>query len=139
MLGNIRRVAARGCDHARPSRRLPVRLVVPRFLLFLLLTLLAAVSTSRASGDSVPAVSGSRTEVVAAHDGVDGPSCRDLRDAELILAQQEIRLLDQLASRGAGRDAREALMDELDATRASLDDLDRALADARCPPPSRGG
>ena len=76
---------------------------------------------------------------LAPHDGVQGPSCRDLRDAELILAEHEVQLLDELASESARTDERETWKGELDDTKSSLEDVDRALADARCPAPSQGG
>jgi hypothetical protein len=103
-------------------------------LLLVLLALTPGVSTSRTPGDP------DRTEpFAAAHDGIGGPSCRDLRDAELILARHEVQLLDELASESARSEERETRKGELDDIRASVEDVDRALAAARCPPPSPGG
>ena len=108
-------------------------------LLLLLLALVPGVSTSSTPGGSDRQVSENRSELfVPAHDGVEGPSCRDLRDAELILAEQEVRLLDQLASQRALAAERNAWKGELDDTQASLDDVARALVTARGPAPSRG-
>ena len=103
-------------------------------LLLLLLALAPGVSTSRTPGDS-----GGTESFVVAHDGIRAPSCRDLRDAELILARHEVQLLDELASESARPDEREAWKGELDDTRTSLEDVDQALAAARCPPPPRNG
>ena len=98
-------------------------------LLLVLLALAPGVSTSRTPGDP------DRTEsfVAAAHDWISGPSCRDLRDAELILARHEVELFDELASRSARTVERKVWKGELDDTRTSLEDVDRALAAARCP------
>ena len=104
-------------------------------LLLVLLALAPAVSTSRTPGDSGREASES---FIAAHDGITGPSCGDLRDTELILASHEVQLVDELASEGARPDEREAWKGELDDTRTSLEDVDQALAAARCPPPPRG-
>ena len=110
-----------------------------RHLLLLLLALVPRVSTSSTPGDSDRRVSPDWTESsVATHDGVGGPSCRDLRDAELILAEHEAQLLDQLESQSARPRERETWKGELDETKASLEDVDRALAAARCPMSSRG-
>jgi hypothetical protein len=110
-----------------------------KHLLVLLLALVPVVWTSRTSAQPDRPPSNTQAEPSArAHDGVEGASCRDLRDAELILAEREVRLLDQLASQGALPGERESWKDELDGTRTSLEDLDRSLAEARCPPPSRG-
>jgi hypothetical protein len=106
----------------------------PRYLVLLLLALAPGVSTSRTPGDPGPTES-----FVTEHDGIRGSSCRDLRDAELILARHEVQLLDELASGNARSDEREAWRGELDDTRTSLEDVDRALAAARCPPSPRGG
>jgi hypothetical protein len=97
-------------------------------LLLVLLALTPGVSTSGTPGDS------DRTDsFVAAHDGIRGPNCRDLRDAELILARHEVQLLDEPSSQSARGSEREAWKGELDDTRTSLEDIDRALAAARCP------
>ena len=66
------------------------------------------------------------------------PSCKDLRDVETILAEHEVQLLDQLASQTAFPAERDAWKGELAHTQAFLEDVDRALEAARCPPPSRG-
>jgi hypothetical protein len=110
----------------------------PRYVVLLLLALAPGVSTSRTPGDSDRSASENATESLAEHDGIRGSSCRDLRDAELILARHEVQLLDELASESARSDEREARRGELDETRASLDDVDRSLAAARCPPVSTG-
>ena len=104
------------------------RWIDPKQLLILLLALAPGVSTSRTPGDSEAMES-----FASAHDGIRGPSCRDLRDAELILARHEVQLLDGLASESARPDEREAWRGELDDTRSSLEDVDQALAAARCP------
>jgi hypothetical protein len=102
-------------------------------LLLVLLALTPGVSTSRTQGDS------DRTDsFAAAHDGIRGPSCRDLRDAELILARHEVQLLDELASQSARTAEREAWNGQLGETRTSLEDIDRALTSARCPAPLPG-
>jgi hypothetical protein len=107
-----------------------------RPLLFLVLALVAAVSYAAAPVRR-PSEQGTESSV-ASHGGVGSPSCKDLRDVETILAEHEVQLLDQLASQTAFPAERDAWKGELAHTQAFLEDVDRALEAARCPPPSRG-
>ena len=112
----------------------PGRWMDARQLLLVLLSLAPGVSTSRTPGGSDGEAPERRTEsFVAAHDGISGPTCRDLWDAELILATHEVQLLDELASQNARPPEREAWKGALHDTRSSLEDVDRALTAARCP------
>src|SRR5262249_20812597 len=111
----------------------------PKPLVLLLLAFLPAASVSHGAADSGRRGSQQGTESsVASHDGVGSPSCTDLRDAETILAEHEVRLLDQLGSQTAFPAEREAWKGDLEHTKEFLEDVDRALEAARCPAPMRG-
>ena len=134
MIENIRRAVAEGWARSRAPGRLPAGRMDAKHLLLVLLALVPAVSTSGTPGEPGSRVPETLTEAsVVEHDGVRGASCRDLRDAELILAEHQIELLDELESDSAPSRDRRTAKDELDDTRASLEDLDQALAAARCP------
>ena len=111
-----------------------------RFLTLVLLAIVLLGSAAIAAADSSNRASEhAREPLVASHDGVSGPSCTDLRDAETILAKREAQLLDQLSSQRAEPTERKAWKGELVRTKKSLEDFDRALEAARCPAPTRGG
>lgn len=60
-------------------------------------------------------------------------SCDDLREAEAVLAEREVRLLDQLASPTATSEERTTWNGELTNGREFMEGLDRALEALRCP------
>ena len=139
-MGENGREATESRGEARAGRRMRAGWMDAKHLLLLLLAFAPQVSASHAPADSGRRISVGRVESSeVVHDGVRGASCRDLRDAEIILAEEEVRLLDRLDSRSARLEERESWQDELDRTRASLEDLDRELAAARCPARSREG
>ena len=124
--------------HSGPCRSRPRRMNVKPCILLLLVLLLGGSASYAAAASGTRASEQGTGSSLAAHDGVGSPSCNDLRDAETILAEHEVRLLDQLASQTAVPAEREAWKGDLVRTKAFLEDVDRALEAARCPPPSRG-
>ena len=63
--------------------------------------------------------------------GVDG--CDELREAEAVLAEQEVRLLDHLASPTATPEEKVTWKGELANSEEFLQNIDRALAALSCP------
>ena len=63
-------------------------------------------------------------------------SCDELHEAEVVLAEQEVRLLDQLASPTALREEKESWRSALTRGQEFLEKIDRAKAALSCPRPS---
>jgi hypothetical protein len=106
-----------------------------RYLPLLVLGLLPAESWSSSAVVRDRQVLETRT-AVAASAGVKsttGSSCNELHEAEVVLAEQEVHLLDQLSSPTALREEKEAWQSELDRGREFLENLDRARAALSCP------
>jgi hypothetical protein len=60
-------------------------------------------------------------------------SCDELHEAEVVLAEREVHLLDRLASPTALREEKETWMAELAGAREFLRKIDRARAALSCP------
>ena len=107
--------------------------MLARHLSLLLLGLLPAESWS--SSSQVPDRQVSRSQMASgARSNVgSAASCEDLRDAEAVLAEQEVRLLDRLASPTATAEERTTWKGELSNGRAFMENLDRAIEQLRCP------
>jgi len=107
-----------------------------RYLPLLVLGLLPAESWS-----SSP-VRGERTEARTAPAAsprvqpMTRSSCDELHEAEVVLAEQEVHLLDQLASPTALREEKESWQGALTRDREFLENIDRAKAALSCPRPS---
>lgn len=63
-------------------------------------------------------------------------SCEELHEAEVVLAEQEVHLLDQLASPTALREEKESWQGALIREREFLENIDRAKAALGCLRPS---
>jgi len=106
----------------------------PKYLLLLLLGLLPAESWS--SSSRVPDRHGSEgltAEAAGPSAPSTGASCDDLREAEAVLAEHEVRLLDQLASPTATAAEKTTWQGELSNGREFMDGLDRAMEALHCP------
>jgi hypothetical protein len=103
------------------------------YLPLLLLGLLPAESWFSSSQASDRQVSHGKTAPAPRSDVGSAESCAGLRDAEVVLAEQEIRLLDRLASRTATAEERTTWKGELINGREFLENLDRAMEELRCP------
>ena len=99
-----------------------------RYLPLLLLGLLPAESRSSSSLIRDGQVSEERTAP-----GATSSSCEELREAEVVLAEQEVHLLDRLASPTALREEKETWKAELATAREFLENIDRARAALSCP------
>jgi len=60
-------------------------------------------------------------------------SCDELREAEVVLAEQEVHLLDRLASPTALREEKETWERQLTSGREFLENIDKAKAALNCP------
>jgi hypothetical protein len=105
--------------------------MLARHLPLLLLGLLPAESWSSSSRVSDRQVSQGKTASAARSNSA--ASCEDLREAEAVLAEQEVRLLDRLASPAATAEERTTWKGELINGREFMENLDRALEELRCP------
>lgn len=99
-----------------------------RYLPLLLLGLLPAESRSSSSLIRDRQASETRTAVAAT-----SSSCDELHEAEVVLAEQEVHLLDRLASLTALREEKETWRSELASTRHFLENIDRARSALSCP------
>ena len=107
--------------------------MLARHLPLLLLGLLPAESWSSSSQVPDRQVSRSQTASGARSNVGSAASCEDLRDAEAVLAEQEVRLLDRLASPTATAEERTTWKGELINGREFMENLDRAIEELRCP------
>ena len=106
-----------------------------RYLPLLVLGLLPAESWSSAALVRGKQASEIRTAPAASSHAraATTSSCDELHEAEVVLAEREVHLLDQLASPTALREERETWQGELTRDREFLENIDRAKAEHGCP------
>ena len=106
-----------------------------KYLPLLVLGLLPAGSgsTTATLSDRTVSEMGTSSRAVAKAEGrvVDG--CDELREAEAVLAEQEVRLLDHLASPTASPEEKMGWKGELANSEEFLANIDRALQALSCP------
>ena len=105
----------------------------PKYMLLLLLGLLPAESWSSSSRVPDRHASERRAEAPGPTGPSTGASCDDLREAEAVLAEHEVHLLDQLASPTATAAEKTTWQGELSNGREFMDGLDRAMEALHCP------
>lgn len=109
-----------------------------RYLPLLVLGLLPAESWSSSPLVRASQVSETRTATAPSPrvEPATGASCDELHEAEVVLAEQEVHLLDQLASPTALREEKATWQSQLTRDREFLENIDRAKAALSCPPTS---
>ena len=107
----------------------------PRYLPLLVLGLLPAESRSSSSLAHDTQASETRTaSAPASRVKTEANSrCDDLHEVEVVLAEQELHLLDHLASPTVLREEKEIWQGQLTSGREFLENIDRAKAALSCP------